>query len=73
MECLKFFYILLNRFNFSVKVTSVRVRPKATDITEFRSQGVIVGSVGLEKCSVVLTVVNRCRRGGIVLGASPLQ
>jgi hypothetical protein len=54
-------------------VTGVIIAPKATDISELTSQGVVVGSVGLQQAGVVLTVVDGGGRGSVLLGAGPLQ
>lgn len=54
-------------------MTSVRVGPEAADITELRSQAVVVGSIGLQQGGVILAVVNRSGRGFVLLGARPLQ
>jgi len=58
---------------YSVEVTGVVVGPEATDITEFRSQGVVVRAVALQQGGVVLAVVNGSSGGFVLLGASPLQ
>ena len=54
-------------------MTSVRVGPEAADITELRSQGVVVGPVGRQQGGVILAVVNRSGSGLVLLGAGPLQ